>query len=611
MLHHFLYGIRRIMPFLVMAVALTLLSANSLIAAEITYRLSIPQPQTHMIQVEMTLDGARGDEVIGMPVWTPGSYLIREFERNVQDISATGHNQRPLNLAKIDKNHWRIDASWQDKQIVIRYRVYAFEHSVRTSFVNAEHALINGASVFMYWQKHQSVKHTVQIDLPENWLTISTSLKPFGVSGNRIFHAADYDELVDSPIEMGNQHEIRFEIDGKPHIIALYGASNYNDAALVKDFTRIINAEKALWGSLPYDRYLFIFHLGNGGGGLEHKNSSVMFAHRWTFTDPDRYHGFLSLVSHEFFHTWNIKRLRPVGLGPFNYDQEAYTKNLWIVEGITSYYDELMLLRAGIYTAEDYLKAITKQINRLEDRPGRYHQTLSEASWDAWIKYYRQDEHSENSIISYYNKGALAGLLLNLKILEATDGKQSLDDVMRRLWRDHVQRKDAPYTAADFQATAELVAGTDLDNFFADYISGTMQLPYTDYFNFVGLKLDTSTTDSSAYLGLVARGSGGKYIVRRVIDNAPAWLAGINVDDELIALNGFRVRQFPPAYLKECHSGDQIIITVSRDDILQDIPVVLGTAPQSIKAIKPIDQPTDKQRSYYQKWLGQAWPASE
>lgn len=556
----------------------------------------------------MTLDGARGDAVIGMPVWTPGSYLIREFERHVQDVSARGDGDRPLSIEKLDKNHWKIDGSWHDKQIVVRYRVYAFEHSVRTSFVNADHALINGASVFMYWQDHLSAKHSVHINLPPQWSTISTSLEPFQVPGNATFEADDYDELVDSPIELGNQHEINFQVDGKPHVIALYGLSNYDDARLTRDFTKIIETEKALWGDLPYEHYLFIFHLGTGGGGLEHKNSSVMFAYRWSFHDQPAYHKFLSLVAHEFFHTWNIKRLRPKGLGPFNYDQETNTKNLWLVEGITSYYDEYIMLLAGFYEPEDYLRAITGQMNNLESRPGRFHQSLTEASWDAWIKYYRPDEHSKNSTISYYNKGALVGLLLNLKMLEVTNGEKSLDDLMRWLYKEHYKKSDAPYALADVIQAANKLAGQDISDFFRQFVEGTEALPYTEYLNIVGLQVDTTDADSSAYLGIEVRESGGRFIIRRVIENTPAWQAGVNVNDELIALNGFRVSQFPPRYLKECKPGDQVIATISRDEVLQEIPVKLGHTPAGIKAITRIKDPTDQQRRLYQTWLDHTWP---
>ncbi len=600
-------GANRHYWFFITAIFLACITAAS--GAAVSYRISIPQPQTHLIQVEMTLDGARGDEVVGLPVWTPGSYLVREFERHVQDVSATGYDEQPLPIQKIDKNHWQINGNWHTKQIIIRYRVYAFEPSVRTSFVNAGHALLNGASVFMYWQNHLDVKHAVSINLPAQWSVISTSLEPFAIPGNRTFQAADYDELVDSPLELGNQHEINFAVDGKPHVIALDGTSNYEDSVLVRDFTKIIKTEKEVWGEIPYDHYVFIFHLGNGGGGLEHQQSSVMFARRWSFTDTTAYHRFLALVAHEFFHTWNIKRLRPTGLGPFDYDRETFTKNLWVVEGLTSYYAELILLRAGFYEPDDYLGAVTGQINRLEERPGRLHQSLSEAGWDAWIKYYRPDEHSANNTISYYNKGALVGLLLNLKIMVATNGKNGLDDVLRYLYQHHFKQSDVPYTAADVRAAAEKISGLELKGFFDNYVAGTAALPYAGYLRLVGLQLDTTASDSSAWLGIEAQDSDGRFVIRRVIEDTPAGRAGLNVNDELIALDGFRVNQFPPAYLRERQPGDRITVTVSREGLLQEIPVSLGAKPANIKQLSRIENPTGNQKKLYELWLGMAWPS--
>ena len=592
--------------FLVLSV-LIFFSRNCL-GAEVSFRISIPQPQTHIIQVEMTLDGARGDEIIGMPVWTPGSYLVREFQRHVQDISASGHNGQPLSIKKIDKNHWQIDGAMRDKKMVIRYQVYAFEHSVRTSFVNAEHALINGASVFMYWKNHLSAKQTVDLELPESWSTISTSLEPYDNRKATRFFAKDYDELVDSPFEIGNHHEIRFEVAGKPHLIAIYGTSNYNDSTLIEDFTKIILAEKAIWGELPYNRYVFIFNLGDGGGGLEHKQSSVMFARRWTFTDKHAYHSFLSLVAHEFFHTWNIKRLRPEGLGPFDYDQEAYTENLWFVEGLTSYYDELLMLRSGFYQPDDYLLSITNEINRLESKAGKLHQSLSEASWDAWIKFYRPDEHTDNSTISYYNKGALVGMLLNLKILDASNGEKCLEDVLRLLYQQNYYDKDKPFAEKDILSATEHISGVPMDEFFSQYIHGTAELPYAETLHLAGLKLDTTKAGDAAYMGIEINESNGRFLIRRVVENSPAWTAGINVHDELIALDGFRVTQFPPIYLKERRAGDRIIATVSRTGILQDISLTLGSPPESILGLSRVENPSDDQKLIYQTWLGTAWP---
>jgi len=360
----------------------SLLVVGSVAAKSIHYDLSMSEPHTHLFEVEMRLEGARGTEVVALPVWTPGSYLIREYARNVQDISARSADDTVLKIKKIDKNHWQVIGKGS-QEIIVSYRVYAYEHSVRTSYLNADHALVVPASVLMYWQKNQQRKHHLHINMPENWSEITTALEPFNQSGNVDFIAKNYDELVDSPLELGNQHVVNFEVLGKPHVMALYGASNYDDSTLVGDFTKIIETEAAIFGGLPYDHYSFIFHVEEGRGGLEHANSSVNFIRRWSFNDEERYKSFLALVAHEFFHTWNVKRIAPEGVVSFDYDQENYLDELWMAEGFTSYYDELILQRIGHVDREDYLEVLKDEINTLEKRPGKLHQSVAEASYDA------------------------------------------------------------------------------------------------------------------------------------------------------------------------------------------------------------------------------------
>ena len=436
---------------------------GSVLAKSVHYTLSMSEPHTHLFEVEMRLDGARGTEMVALPVWTPGSYLVREYARNVQDVSARSEDETVLEIKKIDKNHWQVKGKGS-QDIIVTYRVYAFEHSVRTSYLNADHALVVPASVLMYWEKNQQRKHELHINMPQNWSEITTALEPFNQPGNVDFIAQNYDELVDSPLELGNQHVVNFGVMGKPHVMALYGASNYDDSVLVSDFTKIIEAESKIFGALPYDHYSFIFHVEEGRGGLEHANSSVNFIRRWSFNDEKRYKSFLALVSHEFFHTWNVKRLAPKGISSFDYDNENYVEELWMAEGFTSYYDELILHRIGHVDKEAYLEVLKDEINTLESRPGRHHQSVAESSFDAWVKYYRSNEHSSNSTISYYNKGHLIGLLLDIKIIAATKGKASLDDVMFRLNRDFAQKQKG-YTSHDVRKVCEAVSGLKLSRF--------------------------------------------------------------------------------------------------------------------------------------------------
>lgn len=583
---------------------LTLFIVISINAKNIHYNLSMPEPHTHMFEVEMRLNGASGKEVVAMPVWTPGSYLVREYARNVQDVSARSEDGSPLSISKINKNHWQIKGK-RGQDVIVSYRVYAYEHSVRTSYLNSDHALVVPASVLMYWEKNQKRKHELYVELPETWSTITTSLEPFNKPENRNFVAQNYDELVDSPLELGNQHVIEFEVLGIPHIIGIYGSSNYIDSVLVNDLTKIIEAEAAIFGGLPYKHYNFIFHVEAGRGGLEHSSSSVNFVTRWSFNDDKRYKSLLALLSHEFFHTWNVKRIYPEGIKEFDYDQENYLSELWVAEGFTSYYDELILHRTDIRDREDYLNVIKGEINKLESRPGRLHQSVSEASFDAWIKYYRQNENSNNTIISYYNKGHLLGLLLDIKIINATQGRVSMDDVMMKLYQDFAL-KQRGYTSEDVRGTCEKASGLDLELFFNSYIYGTEPLPYKEVFSLAGLAMD-STEESSAWLGTTLRDRGGRIMITEIVEDSPAWKAGLNVNDELVAIDGFRVRSEKPDYFKEKIPGDRIICTVSRNGEIRDIHLSVGFTPVSLSAIKQIDEPSDEQKLVFEKWLGVGW----
>jgi len=581
-----------------------MLVTTGLLAKGIYYKLSMPEPHTHLFKVEMRLDGAKGKEIIAMPVWTPGSYLVREYARNIQDISAHSEDGSKLSMEKIDKNHWEIQAK-RGQDIIVEYRIYAYEHSVRTSYMNSDHALVVPASVLMYWDKNETRQHKLHVDLPETWSTITTSLEPFNKPGNVDFVAENYDDLVDSPLELGNQKVIEFEVLGKPHVMGIYGFSNYIDSVLVADFTRIMEAEAEIFGGLPYDHYAYILHVEEGRGGLEHSKSSVNFVPRWSFNDTTRYHSFMSLISHEFFHTWNVKRLYPQGVATFDYDNENYLHELWMAEGFTSYYDELILQRTGIRNKNSYLKTLTGEMNTLESRPGRLHQSVSEASWDTWIKYYRPNEHSSNSTISYYNKGLLIGLLLDLKIIDATQGQANLDDVMRDLYQSFAVKQKG-YTSDDVRKSCEKISGLKLSGFFQDYVDGVEPLPYAETFDLAGIKID-STSEKSAYLGVDLKRTAGKTIIYNVVEDSPAWDAGLNANDELVAIDGFRVESATPRYFNEKIPCDRIVCTLSRNGVLRDIQLTVGFSPTKIEDLTQIADPTEKQIKVFEKWLGIPW----
>ncbi len=595
------------------------------LAPQIAYTVSMTKPHTHLLEVEIRI--SRPKEVtysadLVLPVWTPGSYLVREFARHVQDFKATNAAGKPLSWTKLDKNTWRVTtmnaADWR-----ATYRVYANELSVRTNELNADHAFWNNAALLMYPKGHLAAPSTLQILAPEPW-KVATALPPVKDRRNT-YRANDYDMLYDSPVEVSNFKTLTFDVKGVPHRIVIDGEGNYDGERMRADVKKIVETQiESMGGEIPYPDYTFFLHLRtNAGGGIEHRNSTALGYPRFGF-GPERgvggsaaapdapqqrtYRGFLSLVSHEFFHLWNGKRIRPDTLGPFDYTKENYTKLLWVVEGITDYYDRLMLRRAGLISDREYLEDTAKAFEALQNTPGRLVQSVEEASFDAWIKYYRQDENSFNSQISYYDKGAILGLLLDLEIRKR--GEKSLDEVMRYLYQEFY-RKHRNYTPEDFQKACELMAGAGLEPFFSSYVRGREELDYNGALAAAGLRLDTGDAPrgaglflGQAFLGADLVQNGDQLLVRRVYAGSPAYEQGLNAGDQILALNQMRAtKTFFDARIAEKRPGDLITLTIFRLDDLRTLSIKLGSAPAGPFRIVTVDNPTTAQQRVYQQWL--------
>src|SRR5216684_3470353 len=479
--------------FLLLGVSAVQCQTSSPLSSDISFTVSMSKPWTHLLEVEMRVQIPANLQVpnetdLVMPVWTPGSYLIREFERQVQDFAADA-NGRALDWTKVDKNTWRVKTGGA-RQWRATYRVYANELTVRTSELNSDHAFWNNATLLMYPDGHINAPSTLRIVAPVGW-KIATGL-PAAAGQQNTFRAENFDILYDSPFEVSNFKELDFQVRGVAHRIVIDGEGNYDPERLRTDVQKIVEAETAMFGGIPYHDYTFILHLrSNTGGGLEHLNSTALGFRRFGFADEDGYRRFQSLVAHEFFHLWNVKRIRPDALGPFDYNQENYTRLLWVAEGITEYYGNLMVRRAGLMSKEAYLNHLARQIEDFQNTPGREVMSVEEASFDAWIKYYRPDENSVNSQISYYDKGELLGLLLDLEIRRRTNNAKSLDDVMHYLFAEFFQ-KGRNYTPTDFQKACELMAGASLDDFFSRYVRGRDDLVpvYNEILVGAGLRLE-------------------------------------------------------------------------------------------------------------------------
>ncbi len=597
----------------------------------IFYTVAMPRPHTHLFEIQITI--RRGlmvrpahDQFV-MPVWTPGSYLVREFARHVQDFEVTDDTGQPLKWEKINKNTWRVVTPSRAYEYHVKYRVYANELSVRTSELNSNHAFWNNANLLMYLDGHLNYPSTVRVIAPDVW-KVATGLPP--VPGQRnTFRAENFDVLYDSPFEASNFKSLVFNVKGVPHRIVIDGEGNYDPERMRRDVQKLVETQIALMGGeIPYRDYTFILHLrADAGGGLEHANSTALgyprFGFRLTRGDratsaapnpsatPERdYRGFLSLVSHEFFHLWNVKRIRPDALGPFDYTKENYTKLLWVAEGITDYYADLLLRRGGFITESEFLAATARAIQTLQNTPGRFEQSVEESSFDSWIKYYRQDENSVNSQVSYYEKGAIVGLLLDLEIRKRTNGSKSLDDVMRYLYTEFF-KKDRNYTPADFQQAAELAAGSSLAEFFAKYVRGTEELDYNAALAAAGLRLDTGAAIEagkpveSVFFGADLIEQDDRLLVRRVHAGSPAYEQGLNAGDQIVALDNTRVtRDFFNARIAEKKPGDLINLTIFRFDELSTLLIKLGGRAEGTYRIAPLPSQTEAQRQIYRGWLG-------
>lgn len=547
---------------------------------KISYELSTPDPNSHYFQVEMEFSGFKEKQLrLKLPVWAPGSYMVREFSKHLNLLKAKDENGKPLKVKKLDKNTWCIDVD-KAKTVKINYEVYAYDLTVRTSYLDHIHGYVNGTSVFMYIDGYKHLGGNLTVVPHHTFSDVSTSLKQaaegFTSDGAHRFRFADYDQLVDCPIEIGNHEKFDFFAAGIKHRVVMVGEGNYDVERLKLDMAKIVNVTTVVFGNNPNEDYLFIIHnTENGGGGLEHMNSTTLNVRRFSYTGSG-YLGFLSLVAHEYFHLWNVKRLRPIELGPFDYDKENYTSLLWVMEGFTSYYDELLLRRAGFYAKDQYLKILFNTINSVENQPGNKVQPVAHSSFDAWIKLYHPNENSYNTTISYYSKGQLIGAVIDAMIIASSDGKKSLDDFMRLLYDKYYEKAKRGFKEEEFKKDLESFIGKNLDGFFEDYIHGTLPLDYVTAFESIGVQV-VKTESLEPFFGTSLSESNGKLTVRRVQTGSAAEKAGISANDEIIAINGFRTSQAGfNHFIGGIEVGESFDIMISRDGKILVLKAAMG-----------------------------------
>ena len=607
-------------------------SAKSHSAPRVHYNIKIESPHSHYAKVTLRIEDVKpGALDIYMPIWTPGSYLAREFAKNVESANAIGLTadeskmvfaEKPINFGKTveftktSKNTWRVIVPKGIQSIEFSYLVYCFELSVRTSFIDDDQALLNMASVLMTVKGSEHLGGDLSIDHPLRWFNYATALdadaeevmlitKPTEAelksALTRInFTYPNFDDLVDAPLQLGNFPVFKFDVNGVPHEVAMVGRNNADLEKLRGDMQLMCRTMAKVVNDHPCKRYTFIVqNVENGGGGLEHKNSTVLMMSRWAYTDAARYKGFLGLVAHEYFHLWNVKRIRPIELGPFKYGEENYTSMLWLAEGITSYYDEIALMRAGIVTRKEFLGTMAGYVNAHENRMGARVATISEMSHDAWIKEYRPNENSKNSTYSYYSKGVIVGFLFDAWIAASTNGSKHLDDVMQYLWRTHYKNKalgeeGAGITEKDFLNAVKTVIlsgkgnpdagkGSEFtfDQFAKQLLHSTEIPDYSGLMKAAGIDIKITESQSKKF-GLTCELSNGRTVVKGIHAHptAAGFQMGVNVNDELIALNGVRIENNIDDLFLKLGEPKELTLVVNRAGLLREIKGTFSTFPE-------------------------------
>jgi predicted metalloprotease with PDZ domain len=578
------------------------------------YTVAMPAPHSHELHVTMKVPPMpdRARLRVGLPAWAPGSYMVRDFARHIYDLSITGEAGAPVPVVRLDKQRWEITS--EGAPVTISYRIFAFEESVRTSIFDDQHAFWNGTSLFLYVEDEPDRGCEVEV-LPRPGWRVSTAL-PAVPRRRNTFAAVNYDELADSPFEVGTHDLVTFRVGRVDFEVAFFGRSNADRERVVADMRKIVTATGRLFGGFPFSRYLFIVHnLGQRGGGLEHAASCTLDIAGLGFEDEKAYQRFAELVSHEFFHAWNVKRIHDRVLGPFDYERENYTRLLWFHEGFTEYMESIILLRAGVLDAQSYLDDLAEEWPKYFGRPGRNVTPLTELSFEAWTKLYKPSDNHINRTVSYYEKGKWAGLVLELTMRAATRGKHGVEDLFVSLWRDFGQ-VGRGIGEEDIEAAVAALVGHPLDDYFEQYIRGTEELPVLEWLPRAGIaaaelapwegdRADKVKRDRSrAYAGIVFSG-GDRAVIRSVVPEGPAYAAGLSYGDELVAVGGQRVTgATAPRRLADHPPGSELELHFFRKDSLQSTRLVLGENPERRYEFTPANRPMRGARAVRRGWLG-------
>jgi predicted metalloprotease with PDZ domain len=567
-----------------------------------SFTVSLPQPANHVIHVTLRAEGLKGEsQDFKMPVWAPGYYRILDFAKNVSNFRAEDESGHALPWEQTSKNTWRVAAA-NTRALVLSYDVTATTQFVAQTYLDENRAFISAPGLYLHAAGHiQRQPVTVAFELPAGWTKIATGLDPVLGKPNT-FAAPDFDVLYDCPTLLGNQESIEFEAAGRPHRAAIENLpASVDRQKLAADLKRMVEAATRLIGDVPYRHYTFLL-MGKGNGGIEHLNSAAIAFNGDRLTTELRYRGWLSYLAHEYFHNFNVKRIRPIALGPFDYDRENLTNMLWVSEGLSVYYQDLVLVRAGLITSEQYLEKMASTIGRFENVPGHRYQSATESSLNTWGS--SGVGNDDNTSISYYDNGAMLGALLDLRIRNESGNRKSLDDVMRSLYRKYYLERKRGFTDAEFRAECEHAAGAHLDEVFY-YAATTKEMDYAKYFGYAGLAVESESQEAKgAWLGVNTRSQEAGLEVVEVIPRSPAEGAGLRAGDRIIAVEG--VKAAPKTMndaLAARKPGDALKLQLIRDGNPRDFDVVLGKNATWTFHIKLTQAPSALQTAILKDWL--------
>jgi predicted metalloprotease with PDZ domain len=555
------------------------------------YKLTIDSPTTHQVRVQIEGKKETNEKTLDffLPRWSPGSYLMREYSRHLSRLEATTQNGERLQVDQTDVSVFQIN--WDKSQLkksddsfTLTYWVFCHELTVRTSHVDQSHAFLHLPTLLMGVLNRNIIEPTIELHFPSSWSKVSTALKD--ISPKRelfLYGAPHYDALIDSPIEIGCHETDGFQVFGVDHHLAIYGKQFPHKENIKADTQKIVEHIANFMGGVPYEQYLFINHFIPGFyGGLEHNNSTALHYCPTQLTNRSGYINYLALVSHEYFHTWNVKRIRPFEFGPFDYLKEATTNLLWLAEGLTSLMDELFIYRMGLISLDEYLDMQKDNLNRYYGIPGKKFHSLDESSFNAWIKLYRPDENSNNSSISYYLKGGIVFFALNILLSEKD---KSINDFLKLLWSDYQKNPERGLSSKQVFQMVEEVGGVEIRNAFETMTSTTDDIDLETLFTKAGLTFNWESAETP-YLGFDPEFINDRVQVRAVTLDGPAFKAGLNAGDEIISINGLRIlKDRFNDFGKFLKVNETYEVTICRLSVIQNLTLRVGVTPRKLKSI--------------------------